>query len=172
MAEIFRSRDCIVHFKGDSMAVAVDQAMVIAGWPGGQGVRWTNSLTDERVVTFSEGQPGGFLLWGSNEPGDDYAAMTRSQTTYRYATYGFGGWLISTVSYERYTLASRVGGGPLVPLTYRANDRLYFSSRGLWTIEDEFTILGHPQAPAFVLGVVAQVPKAANNNYIGVWTLL
>lgn len=171
MPEIFRSRDCIVFAKGDSQPVAVDAAMVTAGWPGGQGVEWTTSGSDERVVTFSRGLYGGFLLWGSNEPGDDYAAMTRSQTTYRYATFCSGGWLISTTSYERYTYASRLAG-PLVAITYTANQPLYFSGRGLWTNEDELTLAGDPQAPAFFTGFVAQVPKATNNYYLGIQTSL
>lgn len=172
MSEIFRSRDCIVFFKGDSQPVAVDPAMVAAGWPGAQGVQWATSPADERVVTFSRGLYGGFLLWGSDEPGDGFASMTRSQSTYRYATFCSGGWLISTSSYEKYTYASRTGGGPLVPIVYTANQPLYFSLRGLWTNEDELTLESDPQAPSFFTGFVAQIPKATNNYYLGIQTSL
>jgi len=170
MPEILRSRDCIVFFKGDTQTVAVDQAMVDGGWPGGQGVQWVQGVGDERTVTYSEGLYGGFLVWGSDEDGDRYTAVTRQQPHYRYATMFSGGCLISTSSYERYTYASRTGGGGLVPLVYQVQDILYLSLRGLWTKEDEMTLSGHPQAPAFFTGFVAQIPKVSNRNFLGIQT--
>lgn len=170
MPEIFRSRDCIVFFKGDSQPVAVSQAMVDGGWPGGQGVQWVDSITDERVVTYSNGLYGGFLVWGSDETGDQYTAMTRQQPQYRYATMLSGGCLIATTSYEKYTYASRTGPGPLVPIVYAVQNILYLSRRGLWTNEDEMTLAGDPLAPAFFTGFVAQVPKELNGFFLGVQT--
>ena len=158
-----------MFFKGDTQTVVVSQSMVGQGWPGGQGVQWVGSTPDERVVTYSQGLYGGFLVWGSDEPGDDFAATTRSQLYYRYATMLSGGSLIATSSYERYTYASRVSG-PLVPLVYAAQDILYFSKRGLWTKEDELTLSGDPRAPAFFSGFVAQTPKASNRNFLGIQT--
>ena len=172
MPEIIRARDCIVFFKGDSYMVAVDDAMVRGGWPGGQGVQWTSSGADERTVTYSRGLYGGFLVWGSDESGDKFVSMSKSQLTHRYATIFLGGNLISTTSYERYTYASRVGGGPLVPLVYNANDPLYFSLRGLWTKEDELTLSGDPLMPCFFTGFVAQIPKASNKYFLGIQTSL
>lgn len=174
MPEIIRARDVIVFFKGDTCTVAVSQAMVNGGWPGGQGVQWVNppSGEDIRVVTYSRGLYGGFLVWGSDERGDDFTAMTRNQPHYRFATIFLGGSLISTSTYERYTYASRTGGGPLVPLAYNVNDPLYFSLRGYWTNEDEVTLAGLPYAPAFFTGVCAQRPKASNNFYLGIQTSL
>lgn len=172
MPEILRSRDCLVLFKGDSYTVAVSPAMVTGGWPGGQGVMWCPSGSDERMVTYSNGLYGGFLVWGSDEAGDDFAAHTRSQLHYRYATILLGGSLISTSTYERYTYASRIGGGPLVPLVYGSNDPLYFSLRGYWTKEDEATLAGLPHAPDFFTGLVAQVPKASNRYFLGIQTSL
>jgi hypothetical protein len=169
MSEIFRSRDCIVLFKGDTQTVAVSQAMVDGGWPGGQGVQWVDAASDDRVVTYSTGLYGGFLLWGSDEVGDRYTAITSSQPHYRYATMFSGGCLISTTSYEQYTYASRLAG-PLVPLVYNPQDILYLSLRGLWTKEDELTIVVSPYAPAFFTGFVAQVPKAANGFFLGIQT--
>lgn len=170
MPEIFRSRDCIVFFKGDSQTVVVSQPMCDGGWPGGQGVQWVNSTSDERIVTYSNGLYGGFLVWGSDETGDRFASMTRSQPTYRYATMLSGGCLISTTSFEKYTYASRTGGGPLVPLVYNIQDILFLSRRGLWTKEDEMTLAGDPFAPAFFTGFVSQVPKASNGFYMGIQT--
>ncbi len=170
MPEIIRARDCVVLFKGDNQTVAVSEDMVVRGWPGGQGVQWVSVTSDERVVTYSEGLYGGFLIWGSDEAGDDYTAMTRSQPHYRYATMLSGGCLILTSSYERYTYASRIGVGPLVPLVYEAQDILYFSKRGLWTKEDEMIISGSSFAPAFFTGFVAQTPKASNRLFLGVQT--
>jgi hypothetical protein len=171
MTEIIRGRECIVLLKGDTQPVVVSQTMVDLGWPGGQGVQWSGSVADERVVTFSTGLFGGFLIWGSNEPGDDFTGMTRNQTSYRFATLLTGSNVISTSTYERYTYASRQAG-PLVPLVYLAQEPLYFSSRGLWTKENEMTLSGAPGAPALAVAVVAQVPKANNRYFLGAQTFL
>lgn len=164
------SRDCIVHFKGDSTTVTVSAAMVAGGWAGGQGVQWDGVVADDRVVTYSTGLYGGFLVWGSEETGDKYTAITDQQKVYKHATMFFGGCLISTSSYERYTYASRIGGGPLVPLIYASNDILYLSRRGLWSKEDEMTLAGDPNAPAFFTGFVSQLPKQVNNFFLGIQT--
>ena len=169
MAEIIRSRDCVVYYYGDRQTVAVSAAMVTGGWAGGQGVQWADSITDERLVTYSNGLYGGFLVWGSDEVGDRFTAMTRQQLVYRYATMFSGGCLISTTSYERFTYASRLAG-PLVPLVYAPNDVLYLSLRGLWTKEDELTLSGNPAAPCFFTGFVAQVPKTSNSSFMGIQT--
>ncbi len=170
MAELFRGRDCVVLFAGDRQTVAVDEAMVTGGWPGGQGVMWTDVLPDVRTVTYSNGLYGGFLVWGSDEVGDRHTAITRNQVAYREATMFSGGCLIMTTSYERYTWASRTGGGPLVPLDYGINDILYLSARGLWTKEDEMSLSGNPAAPAFFTGFVAQLPKPSNQQFMGIQT--
>lgn len=171
MPEIIRSRDCVVFFYGDRQTVTVDQNMITLGWPGAQGVQWVNVTTDDRVVTFSNGLYGGFLVWGSDETGDRFTSMTRQQPYWRYATMFSGGCLIATTTFEKYTYASRLGG-PLVPLVYSPNDPLFFSLRGLWTKEDELTLSGNPLAPAFFTGFVAQIPKAANNFYMSIQTSL
>lgn len=170
MPEIFRSRDCIIFFKGTIQPVAIDPVMVAGGWPGGQGVKWVNLPGVDLAVTYSDGLYGGFLIWGSDEDGDQFVSNTRSQVIYRYGSLFFGGGLISTRTYEQYTWASRTAGGPLVPLTYGIQDILYLSSRGWWTKEDEMTLSGHLMAPAFSSGVVAQVPKANNRYFMGIQT--
>ena len=170
MSEIFRGRDCIILFAGDRQTVAVDAAMVAGGWPGGQGVQWVDVAPDVRTVTYSQGLYGGFLVWGSDEVGDRYTGLTRNQVVYREATMFSGGCLMMTTSYERYTYASRTGGGPLVPLTYAPNDILYLSLRGLWTKEDELTLSGSSLAPAFFTGFVAQLPKPSNQHFMGIQT--
>jgi hypothetical protein len=170
--DLIRSRDCVVFVKGETFAVAVSPAMIAGGWPGGQGVQWTTSSGDAFTVTYSNGLFGGFLLWGSDESADQYTAMTGQQLTYGYAVMVAGKGLISTKSYEQYTYASRTGGGPLVSLVYTAPAPLYFSLRGLWTIEDELTLTGSPLAPAMQTGVVAQVPKPVNEFFLGLQTTL
>lgn len=171
MPEIFRTRDCIVFWKDDAYTVAVDDNLVQQGWPGGQGVQFVGSVGDEFLVTFSQGLFGGFLVWGSDEEGDDYTAMTRNQPHYRFATLLAGAALFATSSYERYTWASRQAG-PLVSLTHTADQKLYLSLRGLWTNEDELTVSGDPDAPASLAGMVAQVPKELNDYYLGIQTVM
>lgn len=170
MPEIFRSRDCIIFFPGDSQPVAVSPIMASGGWQGGQGVQWVDLPGVDRAVTYSNGLYGGFLVWGSDETGDDYASTTRSQKVYQYATMFSGGALMATRTYERYTWASRTMGGALVSLNYRAQDILYLSLRGWWTKEDELTLSGSPYAPCFFTGFVAQTPKESNSYFMGIQT--
>ena len=168
MTELARSRDCIILVKGDAFAVAVSDILAGEGWQGGSGVQWTPPLTPNLpTVRRSDGYYAGFVLWGSDESSDQYTGMTRQFPTYRYCVLGAGGWLISTSSFERYTYASRTGGGPLVPLTYTASDRLLFSLRGFWTREDEWSLSGDPRAPnTYFIGFVAQAPSAVTENFM------
>lgn len=171
MTEIVRSRDLILFFAGDKYTVTPSADMLAQGWKGGQGVMWAPGVKDERTVTFSNGNYGGLMLYGSDEVPDMHTGLTGNQVTYRFATILLGGCLISTSTYERYTYASRQIG-PLVPLVYTPNQILYFSLRGYWTNEDEASIVGAPYAPDFFTGFVAQVPKAQNNYFLGIQTSL
>jgi hypothetical protein len=171
--EIPRTRDVIIFDKGKTFTVNLNQAMVAGGWKGGQGVQYTTPQNDEMYVTYSNGVACGFLLWGSNEPSDQYTSMTENQPTYAFATMGAGSWLISTATYEQYTYASRLSGGPLVPLVYNASDRLLFSLRGLWTKEDEWTLSGDPRAPnKFYVGSVSQISLPTWDDYLTIQTSL
>ena len=169
--DIIRGRDCVIFIKGDAQTVTVDSSMLAGGWAGGQGVQWVNSTTDDRVVTYSSGLYGGFLIWGSDEAADRYTSMTRQQLTYKSAVMMAGRAIISTSSYETYTYASRLSG-PLVPIVYKPSDILYLSLRGLWTNEDELSQQSpsNPLAPAFFTGFCAQIPKASNNFFLGIQT--
>lgn len=172
MPEIFRSRDCIVFVKGDSIPVAVDNELIQNGWTGGSGAAWVDSAADNFLVTRSDGEWGGFFIWGSNEEADQYTAITNQFPYYGYGQLLFGGNIISTSSFEQYTWASR-NAGPLVPLVYNAQDQLRFSLRGLWTKEDEWTLSGDPRAPNNnINGVVVQVPKPSNNNFLAIQTFM
>ena len=164
-----RSRDCIILVQGDAYPVTVDDTLAAQGWKGGQGVQWVAPTTDDFVVTLSNGYYAGFMLWGSDESGDDFTAMTRNQPYYKFGTVGAGGWHIFTISFERYTYISRTGGGPLVPIIYHASDRLVFSLRGFWTSEDEWNLSGDPRAPNnYFIGFVTQAPSALTSFYLGV----
>jgi len=140
-------------------------------WLGGQGARWVQSPGDHRVVTTSDGGFGGYFLWGSDEASDQYNAMTGQFLRYGYAVFSAGGSVFSTTTYEKYTYASRLIP-PLVPLIYNAGEPLYFSLRGLWTKEDEWTLSLDPRAPASVAGYCVQVPKTVNRFFLGVYTTL
>lgn len=169
--EIFRTRDCVVFFKGDSYTVTISDSMRRNGWTGGQGVAWVDAPTDEFVVDYSDGLYGGFLLWGSDESSDQLVSTTMQQPTYGYGVFCAGGWLMSTISYEKYTYASRTGGGPLVPVVYTPGVRLRFSLRGLWTTEDEWALSGDPRAPnGFYIGSVVEAPSDLTKFYLTLQT--
>jgi len=170
--EFPRDRDVYTLFRGDSYTVAVSQDMATQGWQGGQGVKWVDSPQDEFIVTFSDGVYGGFLLWGSNESSDQFTSMTGAQPLYGYGTLCSGGWLIATRTFEQYTYASRIGGGPLIPITYTVGQRFLFSRRGLFTNEDEWSQSPvDPRAPnTFYIGSVVQPPTTDNNEYIVIQT--
>jgi hypothetical protein len=168
-----RERDCYALYRGDSFTVAVSSSMRQQGWQGGQGVMWINSPRDEFLVTFSDGIYGGFLLWGSNEEADQLTGLTGTQPEYGFATFCAGGWLISTRTIERYTYASRIGGGPLVPITYSVGERLLFSSRGYFTNESEWDQMVPPDprgVNGYYLGNVVQVPTANTNWHMIIQT--
>lgn len=172
MTEILRTRDCVVFYRSDSYAVAVSTQMTAGGWTGGQGVQWVDSPLDEFKVSYTDGCFGGFVLWGSDESSDQYVSFVGNQIEYGFAVLCTGSWLMSTTSYERHTYASRQSG-PLVPLAYTEGDLLYFSLRGYWTNEDEWTLSGDPRAPNIhTCGVVMQQPSAINSFYLGVQTAI
>lgn len=155
--------------KGDAHPVMVDDAMLAGGWAGGQGCQWIDSDRFEPVVTYSKGLYGGFMLWGSDESADQWVSATRVQLTHpQSAVLMAGNAVISTSTYEKYTYASRLAGGPLVPLVYQVRDPLYFSLRGFWTIEDELSQSSDPLAPAFFTGFVIQRPSVSNQFFLGV----
>ena len=166
MAEIFRTRDVTVHFKGDTYPVAVDPAMIATGWPGGQGVQWCDSPLDEFRVNYSDGIYGGFLLWGSEETSDQLTGSSGNQLVYGYAIFCAGGWIASFATYEKYTWDSRHGIGPANVLNeYVVGERLVFSNRGYFTREDEWTKIGDPRAPNhFYVAYVIQAPRPENEG--------
>jgi hypothetical protein len=167
MLETIRNRDCIILAKGDFFTANVNAATAVSGWKGGQGFQYTAPVGDELLVKLSDGLYAGFALWGSDEPPDEYTSMTRNQPAYNFVVLGAGGGVLLTTTYEKYTYASRIGPGPLVPIQYNASDRLVFSSRGYWTKEDEWTLSGDPRAPNnYYLGFVAQVPTPAREGYM------
>ena len=166
-----RTRDCIALFKGDAYPVTVDDAMAAQGWRGGQGVMWADPIKDEFLVTISDGLYAGFMLWGSDESSDQFTATTRSQPHYRFGTCCAGGWIIHTVSYERYTWLSRQGPGPLVEIEYHASDRLVFSNRGFFTTEDEWSLSGDIRAPnSYFIAFVMVPPSAETLHYMTIQT--
>ena len=170
--DLIRGRDCVIWVRDLMFPVAVDPVMLQGGWPGGQGVRWVDSDTDEFTVTYADGRGNGFLICGSDESAEQYISTTRTQIVYGYAVCAVGDALISTSSYEKYTYASRLGGPPYVELTYTLNEPLYFSLRGLWTNEDELTLSGSLLAPASSVGGVMQVPQPSTQFFLGVQTSL
>jgi len=169
MLDYERSRDVIILFKGATITVEVTPEDAANGWVGGQGFQWQagSSDSDRLIATKSDGLYGGFALWGSDESSDKFVATTQSQPVYRYLVLGAGGWLIATHTFEQYTYASRMGPGPLVPITYAPSDRLVFSLRGLFTKEDEWTLSGDPRgANNYYIGFVAQKPTPERNGFM------
>jgi len=171
MPEIARNRDVVTFHKGDAFTVAVDNAMAVGGWKGGQCVKYTTGPANTPTVTYSDGLVCGFLLWGSDEVSDKFTSMTGNQPAYKYAVIGAGGWLVSIAptGYEQYTYQSRTGGGPLVPIVYHASDRLVVSLRGLISSQDEWVLSGDPRAPNnYYIAFVVQAPSPAWGNYMTV----
>lgn len=170
--ELPRTRDLIILTSDLSFPVMIDDAMVAAGWIGGIGVTWVDSPYDNFVVTFSDGTYGGLLLWGSNEAADQYISYTKNQPTYKFGVMATGTWIVSTIAYERYTLQSRLVP-PLVPNVYTVGQRLRFSNRGLFTPQDEWSIVLDPRMPNnFLVGSVIQVPGPENSYYLMVQTAI
>jgi len=153
--ELFRSRDCVIWVKSETITVSVDQALITNGWKGGSGVTFAPITQDQILVTQSDGLGGGFLLWGSDESSDQFTGMTQNQPYYGFAVIGMGAWLMATTSFEQYTYLSRMSGGALVPITYNASDPLFFSLRGFWTNENEWALETPPD------------PRAPNDNVVG-----
>lgn len=172
MSEIFRTRDVTVFEKDLAYTISTDSVMRQAGWPGAQGLMWKDSIKDEFLVTFADGVRGaGFALWGSEENSDTWTALTGQQVAYGYTVVCSGSWLISVRTYEKYTYASRTGGGPLVPLNYATKDKLLWSLRGYFTKEDEWSVAVDPRAPnTNFVGQVIQPPTASTNNYLTIQT--
>lgn len=168
-----RNRDCIILVKDATFPVAISSSLLEAGWTGGTGVQWTGVNTGTRhfEVSLGYGNASGFLLSGSAESGDQFTSMTGTVVNYRVSAMGAGGTVLSTLSFESFTLASRLALGA-VPLSYTENTPLFMSVRGRWTTEDELSILGDPLAPAPQLGWVTQVPSALTNYFLGVRTTL
>lgn len=169
MTEIVRSRDLILFFRGDNYTVTPGPNMIASGWLGGQGIRWVPGVNDERTCEISDGRYGAVALYGSDEVADMHTGLSGTQRTARWITVLTGGNLLSTLTYERYTWASRQAG-PLVPIIYTINQVLYFSLRGYWTNENEASLSGQAWAPNFFTGFVAQVPKVSNNYFLGIQT--
>ncbi len=172
--DIVRGRDCILFGKGDSIVVTVGPEMIAKGWAGGTGVMWVDSLRQEPVVTYSNGLYGGFMLYGSDESADQYKSDTRRQLVHPQSGVMMAGTaILSTSSYERYTYVSRASGASLVPLVYAPRDPLYFSRRGLWTVEDEASLgAALPFAPASIVGFVTGVPSPVNQYFLGIQSTL
>lgn len=167
-----RTRDVVVLVKDITLPVKVDSALTQNGWPGGQGVQWAPSTSDDFVVTFSDGLSNAFLLWGSNESSDQYISYTENQSKYRFGVACIGSWIISTSTFEKYTLQSRLVP-PLVENVYTPGTKVGFSLRGYLTSQDEWTISGDPRAPnTNAVGTVIQAPAANNNNYLMIQTAI
>lgn len=166
--DIFRTRDVVIFVKSKTIPVMISPAMAAGGWPGGQGVQWIDDPNNDTfLVTYSSGRYGGFLLWGSNEPSDQYVAYYKNQPTYEFAVMAIGSWVVSTTTFEQYTLASRLGG-PLVPNVYTPGDKLRFSLRGYFTPEKE-----DPSLPDLFVARVIQPPSPTiNNNYLEIQSMI
>lgn len=134
---------------------------------------WTSPYPGEELtVRASTGIANGFMLWGSNEVDDAYTSLTQNQVYYKYGTLCLGGWFIDTLTFERYTYASRQAG-PLVPLVYSPETPLRFSLAGKWTPEDEILLSGDPRGSnPNVYGYVTRAPSVWTEGYLGVQTFL
>jgi len=173
MPEIYRTRDVVVFAIGPRTTLATTSALAQAGWAGGVGLKWVDAPDDEFMVELTDGERGaGFALWGSDESSDVLTAITGHQTAYQFCVVGSGSFLMAVRVFEQSTYASRLAG-PLVPIVYASGDPLYWSLRGRFTSEDEWTASGDPRAPnPYVVANVVQAPSATTENFLTVQTLL
>lgn len=134
---------------------------------------WSDGPGSEFQVTYADGGRGsGFALWGSMEDSDRFISMVGVQPAVGYVVMGSGSWVFSTISFEVYTYTSRLAP-PLVVNTYQPGQKLFWSLRGLWTVEDEWSLSGDPRAPnEDPVGFVVQPPSSYNNHYLGIQTTL
>ena len=176
----YNNRDCVLFHKGDTMPIKISATLATRGWVGGAFVRWGDDGTGEPGVDLANGTYCGFLPFGSNESGDQYTAITQTNVRSRTVSLYFGGNFLATTSYERYTYASRHGGGPLVPLVYSVQQFLYVSENGLLTNQDESDPAvnagglfpdGTPITVRFLyFGICALPPSTLSNGYAYVQT--
>lgn len=159
--------DLVIETKGGTLPVRLDATLLRDGWRAGQAVIWTSGPSSEELfVTPSDGFACG-ILFDSSE-GDRLTSMSGNQPYYGSSVLCVGGWLVRTQTYEKYTYASRQSG-PLVEIEYTPSSPLYFSLRGFWTLEDEWTLSGDPRAPnSNVYGYVVAPPSTWNLGYLSV----
>jgi hypothetical protein len=175
----YTSRDCSMFHKGDTMPMRISDEMAAIGWAGGTFVKWVDDGSGQPCLGIADGRYCGFVPFGSNETGDRYTAMTGQNPLYKYVSIYFGGNFMATITYERYTYASR-HAGPLVPLVYQAQQFLYVSENGKITLEDESDVAvnaGHTfpdgspiVTPFLFFGLCAVPPTAASKFYMAVQT--
>lgn len=164
MPEITYTRDVVTFVKGTTIPVNLSPSLL--SWSGGQGVVWVPSILTNPTVGVGDCRSMGFLIVGSEEANDLYTAQQLRQPTYRSGVLAIGGWIAAFRTFERYTYASRLGG-PLAENVFTPNQVLYWSLRGLLTVEDELTLSGAPSAPnQNIVGVVLESPKASNSFYL------
>mgnify|MGYP000908261228 CR=1 FL=1 len=177
--EGYLNRDVALFHRGDSATFKVSAAAAAAGWSGGTFMKWVDDGSGEPTLGIADGRYCGFAAFGSDEPGDRFTAMTGQNPHYRYAALYFGGNFLATRTYEKYTYASR-HSGPLVPLSYHAQQFLYVSENGKLTPEDESDVAvnasgefpdGSPITERFLFfGLCAVPPSSKTNGYVYVQT--
>ncbi len=171
MAQSNRTRELVILTKGRTFTPVLGPAMVLSGWRGGQGVRWiSSSIRDEFIVELADGgDAAAFMIYGSDEPSDQYTSMTLNQVVYAAGTMMYGRALVETTTYEHFTYVSRTGPGPLVPIVYAENEPLLFSLRGYWTTEDEWSLSGDLRAPnEHHVGLVVKAPSTVTSDYLAI----
>lgn len=131
------NRDLVLLHKGDTLPVSIDSDMAASGWSGGQFVRWVDAGTGMPTVTVANGTYCGFMMFGSDEEGDQWTSFVASQVTYKSAILTFGGNVFYTRTYEVEGYMYRHGLGPSAPLVYEPNQVLYISENGKITNENE-----------------------------------
>jgi hypothetical protein len=182
----YANRDCVILHKGDTIPVQITASIAAQGWQGGQFARWVADPngSPSPTVDIADGRYCGIFVFGSDESGDQFTAMTNQNQTYQYVSLFFGGNILYTRVFETYEYNGRHGIGPLVPLVYTPNNPLYISENGKITPEDESNMVmyggpvanhtfpdGSPILLRFVFfGSCMVAPSAATNNYLGVQT--
>lgn len=169
-------RDILTLTKVKGFAVQPGPVLRATGWRGGQWVQYIdNNPPDEWIVEASEGRVASGYLADASE---DYRRGSRGSElnyTSRQLLQGLVAPITMFAGHGRTlfkvfeTVALTAGGVRSAgPITYTINDTLKVSENGLLCNDPDANLLAATGGSSVVtVGLCSLVPKASNNNHLG-----